>query len=829
MFDGDLLGVLDVSMRALPTQRQECGSWVLNPVVVEKWASLEGFLSNVATALRGEIARLVPAPSCGAMNSRPISYGYANPFSTQEMLITAVSHSKDAFSLLLSAIALYFLALDGSARSSAWRSNVMKLLGIHPRSMDSLEDVVQRLLRHPAGMILDCTSESPRELDWLFSMLIKATTQIHVPIYFFLGEGDEAVTRASHLEAFPAMRNLSLEVGHRIRALNQLPAVPVATEEFVFVKANMRLFGTIPNPEYYAALKTEQRQFPPVEPHSGQKEGESYEEFFARCKTLNKRRLSQETDKDRQTRLQREHNAKSQSCPGKKGARVFIWEEVDKFWVRRLVQRNEVEEEWVNFAQSQRIYDSFRNEWDLCKPLDLTAQAIYDDDDDDDFCGDGDIYGGCFAGFDADFEDDLPVGLTARVQSTLNDPSSILQHVDSYYDGVADKEQLSIAPEINSADLHPTRAILEYRVGLVDSSEQSFTEAEMISLNLGNRFLGHGESSTPKPLRDPARALLLSLTKAKRLQEMPSDLFDLCNEKIAKDILSKSGISVTLIEGVRSSKVHGTTGYVLKPADQGASGREVLTFSGTTVMQLMRRRCSTWSEIISNLYNLGATFHIVVEASTYTPSSYQPSYFHCRGLGVRAAGYIPDQHDLDTYWDLLKRFLLSPRGSLALQAGGVVARLARLIINNSQLELRSDDVDIKLAEQRLQINDSSFYFHALTEEEEDLVLGVYSIEINQLNPRTGKTSGHQEQRLSWWPQGGAFFTSGMSVGWWTPDCERWFQEVLRDMAANKALVLNNSRWKHRIRGYNSVGRIAKNLDTVCDNYLTNVKLKCPVA
>ncbi|CAK5278042.1 unnamed protein product [Mycena citricolor] len=245
---------------------------------------------------------------------------------------------------------------------------------------------------------------------------------------------------------------------------------------------------------------------------------------------------------------------------------------------------------------------------------------------------------------------------------------------------------------------------------------------------------------------------------------MPSDLFDLCNKKIAKDILSKSGVLVTLIEGVSSSKVHGTTGYVLKPADQGASGQEVLTFSGTTVIQLMRCRCSTWSEIISNLYDLGAAFHIVVEASTYTPSSYQPSYFHCRGLGVRAAGYIPDQHDLDTYWDLLKRFLLSPQGSLVLQAGGVVAHLARLIINNLQSELRSDDVNIKLAEQQLQINNTSFYFHALTEEEEDLVLGVYSIEINQLNPRTGKTSGHQEQRLSWWPQGGAFFTSGMSVG-----------------------------------------------------------------
>ncbi|CAK5276237.1 unnamed protein product [Mycena citricolor] len=185
----------------------------------------------------------------------------------------------------------------------------------------------------------------------------------------------------------------------------------------------MRQFGIIPNPEYYAALETERRQFPPVEPFSGQKAGESYVDFFARREARNEHKLEAETNQHWQTHLQREQNAKSQSCPGKKGARVFIWEQRDHFWIRRLVQRGEVEDKWVNFAESQRVYDSFANEWNLCTPLNPEAQVPYDDDNDND----NDFYSQAFA---QDFDDNLPTGLSEEMQSKLNDASAVMQHVN---------------------------------------------------------------------------------------------------------------------------------------------------------------------------------------------------------------------------------------------------------------------------------------------------------------------------------------------------------------------------------------------------------------
>ncbi|KAJ7085367.1 hypothetical protein B0H15DRAFT_777302 [Mycena belliarum] len=228
-------------------------------------------------------------------------------------------------------------------------------------------------------------------------------------------------------------------------------------------------------------------------------------------------------------------------------------------------------------------------------------------------------------------------------------------------------------------------------------------------------------------------------------------------------------------------------------------------------MHLARLQCASWSDIVSQLHALGAPFEIVVKQSGFAPSSYDPSLRRCDNLGVRPEDYKPDKHDLRKYLNLLERFLRSPRGRLALQAGGIVARLARLVIEDSRLELITEDVDVETAEGNFSKGGATVFHHCLTGEEEDLILGVYSIKMS---------NGHQEKRVSWWPQAGAFFNSDMNVGWWSPDCESWFQTILKEFADNKAVVLNNARWAKRIRGYNAALRAAKNLDTVCADFLS---------
>ncbi|KAJ7128013.1 hypothetical protein C8R44DRAFT_733402 [Mycena epipterygia] len=134
--------------------------------------------------------------------------------------------------------------------------------------------------------------------------------------------------------------------------------------------------------------------FPAVERNSGQKQGEDIHAFMERCRL---------------------HNEKwaQRRGPGKKGARVLIWEEEDGgFFIRRacncidavewedLVVRQDhcrhrriqglrgtirpfcpttAADRWDEFTPNQRVYDSFSNKWDLCTALAPNEEAEPDD------------------------------------------------------------------------------------------------------------------------------------------------------------------------------------------------------------------------------------------------------------------------------------------------------------------------------------------------------------------------------------------------------------------------------------------------------------------
>ncbi|KAJ7214528.1 hypothetical protein GGX14DRAFT_318999, partial [Mycena pura] len=103
----------------------------------------------------------------------------------------------------------------------------------------------------------------------------------------------------------------------------------------------------------------------PVVRFSGQKQGQSIDEFFERRAQSNAKRLANEPHRNRQSRLAKEKNAERQSCPGSKGSRVYVWEKIDGHWIRRPAGQ-EKEDLWHDHSRSQRRYDGFHDEWDLC-------------------------------------------------------------------------------------------------------------------------------------------------------------------------------------------------------------------------------------------------------------------------------------------------------------------------------------------------------------------------------------------------------------------------------------------------------------------------------
>lgn len=54
------------------------------------------------------------------------------------------------------------------------------------------------------------------------------------------------------------------------------------------------------------------------------------------------------------------------------------------------------------------------------------------------------------------------------------------------------------------------------------------------------------------------------------------------------------------------------------------------------------------------------------------------------------------------------------------------------------------------------------------------------------------------EELSFWPKENVFNSSGLWVGWWTPDCESWYQNRLEDIRMGRADLKKSSEWRKAI-------------------------------
>ncbi|KAG1729755.1 hypothetical protein EDB19DRAFT_1913190 [Suillus lakei] len=117
--------------------------------------------------------------------------------------------------------------------------------------------------------------------------------------------------------------------------------------------------------------------FPIPKPHSGQKRGEAWQAFFARCHDENKKKEETETPAQRQSCQSHEWAAMNHSIPGRSSmVVVFEWQpddEFDSFHQHVRLMKAELPMTWMSYNKSTRVYDSFRNEWDLCDALDPTS------------------------------------------------------------------------------------------------------------------------------------------------------------------------------------------------------------------------------------------------------------------------------------------------------------------------------------------------------------------------------------------------------------------------------------------------------------------------
>ncbi|KAJ3480970.1 hypothetical protein NLI96_g7979 [Meripilus lineatus] len=103
--------------------------------------------------------------------------------------------------------------------------------------------------------------------------------------------------------------------------------------------------------------------------------------FFKKRDNEASAKEAKETNEHRRLRLERMKQVIVNGvpkAPGRKGPRVFEWEEsvlLPGVYTRVAVPRNAVEDKWDEYTDEQKRYDSHRNEWDLCAMLGTNAPA----------------------------------------------------------------------------------------------------------------------------------------------------------------------------------------------------------------------------------------------------------------------------------------------------------------------------------------------------------------------------------------------------------------------------------------------------------------------
>ncbi|KAL0580168.1 hypothetical protein V5O48_001827 [Marasmius crinis-equi] len=250
----------------------------------------------------------------------------------------------------------------------------------------------------------------------------------------------------------------------------------------------------------------------------------------------------------------------------------------------------------------------------------------------------------------------------------------------------------------------------------------------------------------------------------------------------------------------------------------GGEGFDLLIPDPVGVLQTFRLSWGpTLIDVARQLVRNGIRFYSLVPGP---PASAEAST-HLRGeprLGFRDRRYLPDLNDYHAYISARNYFLQTSRGRAALFEGGHVARIAREVVDEGSV-VYGPDLSTVFLEGRCFFEDSGigYWGEFLTDEESDLICGIYYCPTN--NTEDWGNPAYLNTHRSWYPRLGAFRSSSLNVGYWSRDCERWYQHRRNECVHGDTEVKDASNWKRGMKLNRSVTKISKANATIAHEFL----------
>jgi hypothetical protein len=410
-FEGNLFQRL----ATMPIQYSD-GGWHLASEVQARWARLENNLRHCISVLDTASRMLVPMGSVDP--PPPSTFGYLRSHKHKYQAERCALTSRDAFVTLMAqcSFSIAYLAKttdDLLYLSTRW-TRILTENGVHNVWVESLRN-------SPVG---DFSKDNPRVGMVInvalcpFIAHVPAFIRAGIPLWFYWGEdgcplatvadnsqiakycptssqlSDARVAQSLPSESSPDHHESFLSKSYRTAAeewadhpawsdhpLPPWPDSPLPLTSRLLPSDAPPLPTSVPRRE----SNSPPSDFPEPERYSRQRRGETWRQFFARAAVDHAKREQNESPADRASRLQRVQAQEHCLAPGRRGPVVFIWMDVDGFRIRTRANRGEVDQWWDTYGNSQKIYNAFRNEWDVCTEFDpdSTIDNEFDDDDDD--------------------------------------------------------------------------------------------------------------------------------------------------------------------------------------------------------------------------------------------------------------------------------------------------------------------------------------------------------------------------------------------------------------------------------------------------------------
>ncbi|KAL0062227.1 hypothetical protein AAF712_010909 [Marasmius tenuissimus] len=254
----------------------------------------------------------------------------------------------------------------------------------------------------------------------------------------------------------------------------------------------------------------------------------------------------------------------------------------------------------------------------------------------------------------------------------------------------------------------------------------------------------------------------------------------------------------------------------------------ILVHDPLAVLRLIRTESgAAYSDAASALYREGVKFQTLVQGPAHHDvgissvlEGQTDKVQVCKGprLGYMKREHQPDAYDFFAYISARNQFLRVGKGRAAALAGGVITRIVKEVVEEERV-INGPDVPEVFSDGKCYFKEGEvgYWDDYLTEREVDLICGVYYCETNN-------TENYGDERFlsshrSWFPRPGAFNSSNLNVGFWSKDCEKWYQHRVRNSRSQRADALGGRRWRGAVQFNSLVPKIVKENRSLARTFL----------